>query len=116
MVHLAIVATASVWVVAPSGPLAVVVSSPADHLMVSLHLASIAEVVQKHGDPVGYWRLVGLGMRRAGEEDEGVGNHSPLRPGTGAATPPRILLPAARNENPALARPQRPDLEQLREL
>ena len=59
---------------------------------------------------------VGLGMPRAGEEDEGAGSRSPLRPGIGAAIPPRIVLPAARNENPALARPQRPDLEQLREL
>ena len=41
----AVVATASVWVVAPSGPLIVVASSPADHLMVSLYLASIAEAV-----------------------------------------------------------------------
>ena len=60
----AIVATASVWVVAPSGPLVVMASSPTDHLMVSLHLASIAEAVQKHGDPVGYWRSVGLRTSR----------------------------------------------------
>ena len=53
-VLLAVVATTSVWVVAPSGPLVVVASLPADHLMVSLHLASIAEAVKKHGDPVGY--------------------------------------------------------------
>ena len=64
MVLLAVVATASVWVVAPSGPLIVVASSPADHLMVSLHLASIAEAVQKHGDPMGYGARSGLG--RAG--------------------------------------------------
>ena len=60
----AVVATASVWVVAPSGPLAVVVSWPADHLMVSLHLASVAEVVQKHGGPMGYRCSSGLGMSR----------------------------------------------------
>ena len=41
----AVVAIASVWVVALSGPLIVVASSPADHLMVSLYLASIAEAV-----------------------------------------------------------------------
>ena len=64
MVLPAVVATASVWVVAPSGPLVVVASSPADHLMVSLHLTPIAEAVQKHGDPVGYWRSVGLGTSR----------------------------------------------------
>ena len=67
-------------------------------------------------DPTRECFHVGLGMPRAGEEDEGAGSRSPLRPGTGAATPPRIVLPVARNENPALARPQRPDLEQLREL
>ena len=60
----AIVATASVWVVAPSGPLIVVALSPADHLMVSLHLASIAEAVKKHGDPVGYRCSSGLGTSR----------------------------------------------------
>ena len=49
MVLLAVIAAASVWVVTPSGPLVVVASSPADHLMVSLHLASIAEAVKKHG-------------------------------------------------------------------
>ena len=61
MVLPAVIAAASVWVVAPSRPLIVVVSSPADRLMVSLYFASIAEVVQKHGDPVGYQRSVGLG-------------------------------------------------------
>ena len=64
MVLLAVVATASVWVVAPSGPLVVVASSPADHLMVSLHLTSITEAVQKHGDPMGYQRSSGLGTCR----------------------------------------------------
>ena len=44
-VLLAVVATASVWLVAPSGPLVVVPSSPADHLMVPLHLTSIAKAV-----------------------------------------------------------------------
>ena len=64
MVLLAIVVTASVWVVAPSGPLIVVASSPADHLMVSLHLTSIAEAVKKHGGPVGYRCSSRLGMNR----------------------------------------------------
>ena len=67
-------------------------------------------------DPTRECFHVELGMLRAGEEDEGAGSRSPLRPGAGAATPPRNVLPAARNENVALARPQRPDLEQLREL
>ena len=67
-------------------------------------------------DPARECFHIGLGMPRAGEEDEGAGSRSPLWLGTGAATPPRIVLPAARNENPALARPQRPDLEQLHEL
>ena len=60
----AIVATTSVWVVAPSGPLVVVASSPADHLMVSLHLALVAEAVKQQGDPVGYRCLSGLRMNR----------------------------------------------------
>ena len=67
-------------------------------------------------DPTRECFHVGLGMPRAGEEDEGAGSRSPLRPRTSATMPPRNVLPAARNENVALARPQRPDLEQLREL
>jgi len=67
-------------------------------------------------DPTRECFHVGLGMPRADEEEEGAGSHSSLRPSIGATTPPRIVLPAARNENPALARPQRLDLEQLREL
>ena len=67
-------------------------------------------------DPTRECFHVGLGMPRVGEEDEGAGSHSPLCPGTGAATPPRIVLPAAQNENLVPARPQRADLEQLREL
>ena len=54
-------------------------------------------------DPTRECFHVGLGMPRAGEEDEGAGSRPSLHPGTGAATPPRIVLPAARNENPALA-------------
>ena len=45
---------------------------------------------------------VGLGMPRAGEEDEGAGSRSPLRPGAGAVTPPRNVLPVARNEESLL--------------
>ena len=48
-VLLTVITATSVRMVAPSGPLVVVASSPADHLMVSLHLASIAEAVKKHG-------------------------------------------------------------------
>ena len=62
-------------------------------------------------DPTRECFHVGLGMPRVGEEDEGAGSRSPLRPGAGTATPPRVVLPAARNENVALARPQRLDLE-----
>ena len=62
-------------------------------------------------DPTRECFHIGLGMPRAGEEDKGAGKRSPLRPGTGAATPPRVVLPAARNENLAPARPQRSDLE-----
>ena len=40
-----IVATASVWVVALGGPIFVVVSSPTDHIVVVLRLASVAEAV-----------------------------------------------------------------------
>ena len=54
-------------------------------------------------DPTRECFHIGLGMPRAGEEDEGAGSRSPLCPGTGTTTPPRIVLPAARNENPALA-------------
>ena len=67
-------------------------------------------------DPTRECFHVGVGMPRAGEEDKGAGSRSPLRPGAGVATPPRAVLPTARNENVALVRPQRPDLEQLREL
>ena len=59
---------------------------------------------------------VGLGVPRADEEDEGAGNRSPPRQGVDAATPPRIVPPAARSRSLAPAQPQRPDLEQLREL
>ena len=54
-------------------------------------------------DPTRECFHVGLGMPRAGEEDEGAGSRSSLRLGAGAGTPPRAVLPAARNENVALA-------------
>ena len=59
-VFLTIIMATSVWVVAPCGPLVVVASSPADHLMVCLHLALVAEAVELPGDPVGCWRPSGL--------------------------------------------------------
>ena len=59
---------------------------------------------------------VGLGMPTAGEEEERTGNHSPPRAGARDATPPRLVAPAARNENPVRGGHRRPDLEQLREL
>ena len=64
MVLLAVIAAASVRVVTPSGPFVVVASSPADHLMVSLCLTSIAEVVQKHRGPMGYRCSSGIGTNR----------------------------------------------------
>ena len=63
-VLLAIIAAASVWVVAPGGPLVVVASSPADYLMVSLRLSSIAEAIKQQGDPVGYRCSSGLRTNR----------------------------------------------------
>ena len=54
-------------------------------------------------DPARECFHVGLGMPRVGEEGEGAGSCSPLHPGIGPATPPRIALPVARNENVALA-------------
>ena len=53
MVFLAVVAATSVHMVASGGPLTVVASSSADHLVVSLPLVSIVEVVKKQGDPAG---------------------------------------------------------------
>jgi len=67
-------------------------------------------------DPTRECFHVGLGMPSTGDEDEGVGNRTPLHQGTGDATPSRIVPPAARNENLALGQFRRPDLEQLREL
>ena len=67
-------------------------------------------------DPTHECFHVKLEMPRVGEEDEGIGNPSPLRQGADAATPPCVVPPAAQNGNLAPAQPQRPDLEQLREL
>ena len=67
-------------------------------------------------DPTHECFYVELGMPRAGDEDEGVGNHSPLRVGVGDATPPQVEPPAARNKNPTREELRRLDLEQLREL
>ena len=53
-VLLTVITATSVRMVASGGPLIVVASSPADHLMVSLHLALVAEAVEQQGDPVGY--------------------------------------------------------------
>jgi len=63
-VFLAVITAAPMRMVASGGPLTVVASSSADHLMVSLHLASITEAVKKHGDPVGYRCSSGLGTTR----------------------------------------------------
>ena len=67
-------------------------------------------------DPTRECFHVGHGMQSTGDEDEGVGNRTPLCQGTGDATPSRIVPLAARNENLALRQLRRPDLEQLCEL
>ena len=64
MVFPAIIVATSEWMLAPGRPLIVVAPSPADHLVVALCLASVAEVVQKHGGPVGYRCSSGLGTSR----------------------------------------------------
>ena len=61
-VLLTVITATLVWMVALGGPLIVVASSPADHLMVCLHLALVAEAVESQGDPVGYWCPSGFGM------------------------------------------------------
>ena len=53
-VLLTVITATSVRMVAPGRPLIIVASSPADHLMVSLRLALVAEVVEQQGDPGGY--------------------------------------------------------------
>ena len=50
-----IVAATLVLMVAPGGPLVVVVPSPADHIVVALRLASVAEAVVHRGGLVGSW-------------------------------------------------------------
>ena len=49
MVLPTIVVTTSVRVVALGGPLVVVAPSPADHIVVALRLATVAEAVVHHG-------------------------------------------------------------------
>ena len=50
-------------------------------------------------DPTRECFHVGLGMPSTGDEDEGVGNRTPLHRGIGDATPSCIVPPAAQNEN-----------------
>ena len=45
MVLATVVAAASVWVVASGGPIVIMASSPADHIVVILRLASVAKAV-----------------------------------------------------------------------
>ena len=52
MVFPAIVAAASMWMIAPGGPFIVVSPLPTDHFVVALCLALVAEVVMQRGDPV----------------------------------------------------------------
>ena len=59
-VLLTVIMATPVWMVALGGPLVIVASLPADHLMVCLHLALVVEAVEPQGDPVGYWRPSGL--------------------------------------------------------
>jgi len=50
-------------------------------------------------DPARECFHVGLGMPSTGDEDEGVGNRTPLRQGVGDATPSRVVPPVAWNES-----------------
>ena len=59
-----VVATASVRVVASGRPIVVVVPSPADHIVVALCLASIAEAVVHRGGLVGFRCPSRLGIDR----------------------------------------------------
>ena len=67
-------------------------------------------------DPTRECFHIGLGMPRASNESEGVGNRSPLCQGAGDATPPLVEPRVVRNENAAPEELRRLDLEQLREL
>ena len=60
----AVVAAAPMWMVASGEPLAVVASSSADHLMVTLRLASIIEAVMDRGDPTDCQHPNGFGTNR----------------------------------------------------
>ena len=59
-----VVATASVRVVASGWPIIVVAPSPADHIVVALRLASIAEAVVHRGGLVGSGCPSRLGMNQ----------------------------------------------------
>ena len=63
-VLLTFVAIASVRVVASGGSIVVVVPSPADHIVVALHLALVAEAVVHRGGPIGRRCPSGLGTNR----------------------------------------------------
>ena len=63
-VFLAVVTAAPMRMVASGGPLTVVASSSADHLVVTLRLASVVEAVVDRGDPVDYRRPSGLGTNQ----------------------------------------------------
>jgi len=67
-------------------------------------------------DPTRECFHIRLRTPRTSDEDEGVGNRSPLHQGAGDATPPCIEPLAARNENPAHKELRCLDLEQLCEL
>ena len=64
MVLPTIVATASVRVVALGRPIVVVAPSPADHVVVALRLASVAEAVVHRGGLVGFRCLSWLRTNR----------------------------------------------------
>ena len=64
MVFPIVVAATSVRMVALGGPLIVVAPSPADHLVVALRLALVAEAVVQQGDPVDCRCPSGLGTNR----------------------------------------------------
>jgi len=64
-VLLAVVATASVRVVVLGGPIVVVAPSPADHIMVTLRLTSVAEAVVHRGALLAFGARAGSGRTEA---------------------------------------------------
>ena len=64
MVFLTVITAAPMRMVASGEPLTIVASSSADHLVVTLHLASVIEAVVDQGDPIDCRHPSGLGTNR----------------------------------------------------